>query len=84
MPITWGLLYWPIYLVSVTIGFAVPEVIGLFTNTRNTLSWYAWTEMHVRPMEPFTVHNAGWFLSQGMFLTVASWLLYHIWYMKFT
>ena len=84
MTITWGLLYWPIYLISVTIGFAVPEVIGLFTNTRNPLSWYAWDEMHVRPMMPFTAHNAGWFLSQGMYLTIASWLLWHIWYMKFT
>lgn len=80
---TWGPHYWPWALIAVTVIIFGPELYALFTNTANTLSWYSQTELHVRPLVPFTRHNAAWLLTQGVYLVVAFWLWLHIWYAYF-
>lgn len=81
---TWGREYWTWFLVVVSAAFLIPEIVALVTNVRNTLSWYSWTEMHV-PSGMHPLHqSAAWFLSQGVFVVIAAWLLFHIWYHDFT
>lgn len=80
---TWGPHYWPWALIAIVVIIFAPETFAVFTNTANTLSSYAQTELHVRPVVPFGQHNAAWLLTQGAYVTVAFWLLYHIWYGKF-
>jgi hypothetical protein len=43
--VTWGLRYWPAFLVAVSIAFLLPETFAFFTNHNNTLSDYAWHEL---------------------------------------
>lgn len=82
---TWGREYWPIFLIITSVAFLVPEIIALFTNTKNTLSDYAWFELNITvPQERFSAHTAAWFLSLGMWIVIAIWLTYHIWGEKFT
>ena len=55
------------------------------SGAKNTLSDYAWYELNVKtPHEAFTAHTAAWFLSFGMWLVIAIWLTYHIWFETFT
>ena len=35
---TWGRHYWPWFLITGSLGFGIPELIALFTNSANTLS----------------------------------------------
>lgn len=82
---TWGKQYWPIFLIIGSIGFLIPEIIALITNYKNTLSDYAWYELNVTtPQEPFNQHTAAWFLSFGVWIVIAIWLTYHIWFERFT
>lgn len=80
---TWGYTYWPWTLIGIVVVVMVPEIYALATNVANTLSWYAWSQLHVRPVVPFDRHSAAWFLSQGMFLVIVTWLVLHIWYAQF-
>ena len=82
---TWGRQYWPVFLIVTSLAFLIPEVIALVTNAKNTLSDYAWYELNVKtPTEHFSAHTAAWFLSLGMFLVIAIWLVFHIWFETFT
>lgn len=81
---TWGRYYWPIALIVISILFMPAEVLALLTNTKNTLSDYAWYELDITvPTEKFTAHTAAWFLTLGMYITVVVWLFYHIWFERF-
>lgn len=80
---TWGPDYWPWALIGIALAIGIPEVYAITTNTANTLSWYSWTELHVRPVTPFTRHTAAWLLSQGLFAVGVFWLWAHIWYAQF-
>jgi hypothetical protein len=80
---TWGPHYWPWALIGISVVILAPEIYALATNAANSLSWYSWTELHVRPVTPFTKHSAAWLLSQGTFLVLAFWLWLHIWYAQF-
>lgn len=80
---TWGRRYWPWFLVIVSVAFLTPEIFALCTNTANTLSDYAWHELHLSLTAKRQVHDAAWFLTQGAYITVAFWLLMHIWYQQF-
>jgi hypothetical protein len=83
--VTWGKAYWPIFLIAVSLAFLVPEIVALATNVKNTLSDYAWYELDITtPQEHFSAHTAAWFLSLGMWLVIAVWLTYHVWFQKFT
>ena len=82
---TWGRWWWPIFLIVTSIAFLVPEVIALATNAKNTLSDYAWYELNISvPKEGFTAHTAAWFLSLGVWLVIAAWLSFPIWFETFT
>lgn len=82
---TWGRLYWPYFLIVTSLAFMGPEIFALATNAKNTLSDYAWYELGVKaPTESFSAHSAAWLLSLGMWLVVAIWLTYHIWFERFT
>ena len=82
---TWGKIYWPWFLIVTSLAFIGPELVALVVNAKNTLSDYAWYELNVKtPREPFTAHGAAWFLSLGMWLVVAIWLTFHVWFETFT
>jgi hypothetical protein len=82
---TWGRHYWPVFLIAVSLAFLIPEILALATNAKNTLSDYAWYELDITtPQEHFSAHTAAWFLSLGMWLVIAIWLSYHIWFETFT
>lgn len=82
---TWGKEYWPWYLILASLAFLIPESIALAVNTRNTLSDYAWYELNVKtPTQAFSAHTAAWFLSLGVWIVIAIWLTYHIWFERFT
>ena len=82
---TWGRHYWPVFLIAVSLAFLIPEILALATNAKNTLSDYAWYELDITtPQEHFSAHTAAWFLSLGMWLVIAVWLTYHVWFQKFT
>ena len=81
---TWGRVWWPVFLIVTSLAFLIPEVIALVTNVKNTLSDYARYELNVTtPTQGFTTHTAAWLLSLGVWLTVAFWLTWHIWWEKF-
>jgi archaellum biogenesis protein FlaJ (TadC family) len=83
--ITWGRPYWTWFLIVTSLAFIIPEVFALITNAKNTLSDYAWYELNVKtPQEQFSAHSAAWFLSMGMWIVIAVWLTYHIWFERFT
>ena len=81
---TWGKVYWVWFLIASSVAFLVPEVYALVTNVKNTLSDFARYELDVTtPKEAFSAHTAAWFLSLGVYLVVAIWLTYHIWFERF-
>lgn len=78
MKITWGIFYWPYWIVLTSLTFLVPEVIALVTNWRNTLSNYAWTELNVSPH--ITVHTIAWYISLIVWLLFVVVITAHIWW----
>lgn len=82
--VTWGLWYWPVFLITASVAFLIPEILALVTNVSNTLSDYAWHELNIpRPGTP-VIHSAAWLLTLGVWLVMAFWLTWHIWFRKFT
>ena len=81
---TWGNIFWPVFIIAVSVVFLVAESYALTTNVTNTLSDYAWRELGipVNSTKP-VLHTAAWLLSQGAFIVVAVWLWRHIWYHEF-
>ena len=81
---TWGKTYWPIFLIVTSLAFLGPEIYALVTNFRNTLSDYARYELNITtPHEAFTAHSAAWLLTLGVWLVIAFWLTFHIWFERF-
>lgn len=81
--VTWGNNYWPYALIACSLIILGPEIYALVTNHANTLSDYVWRELRVSFKPGRTVHTAAWFLTQGTFLVLNSWLLFHLWYGKY-
>jgi hypothetical protein len=75
---TWGRVWWPVWIILTTCLFLGPEIYALVTNYRNTLSQYAWTELNVNPH--IHVHTIAWFLSLAGFVLAVIVLIAHIWY----
>lgn len=75
---TWGKEYWPIFLIVVSVLFAVPELYALFTNVLNTLSDYSWFELHVRP--GINRHTIAWWISLSAWAVFAVVITGHIWF----
>jgi hypothetical protein len=79
---TWGLVYWPAFIITVVLMFGIPETIGLVTNTRNTLSWFAWREFGVPNSYSMPAFTAAWYFSFALYLVIVVFLGIHIWFVK--
>lgn len=78
--ITWGLYYWPYYLILTGATFLIPEIIALITNANNTLSDYSWRELHVGGAFSHTQHTAAWWISIVAWALAVIVLTAHIWF----
>ena len=80
----WGPHYWPWFLIVTSLAFLIPEVYALAAGQgANTLSEYAWGELHVTAGIRFTAHHAAWLLSLGMWAVFVFWITAHIWWQAF-
>ncbi len=79
---TWGLTYWPAFILAVVLSFGVAETIALITNTRNTLSWFAWRELGVPLNGSTPLFTAAWYFSFALYIVVAVFLGIHIWFVR--
>lgn len=77
-PPTWGLTYWPVYLIITSVLFFTGEIPALLTNAKNTLSDYSWYELHLQP--GITQHTVAWWLSLLAWLLFAVIITGHIWF----
>lgn len=78
---TWGPHVWPWFLIAVAGVFLALETYALVTNSANSLSDYAWTELGIRGFRP--VHSAAWLLTLGAWLTLAYFVTEHIWFRRY-
>lgn len=79
---TWGRIYWPIWLVFTTLTFLGPEVSALTSNVDNTLSEWVWGALHVT--KDHQEWTAAHFLVFGNWLVLVIWLTYHFFFRRFT
>jgi hypothetical protein len=75
---TWGLWYWPAFLIVTSLAFLPAEVTALFTNSVNTLSDYSWFELSVDPH--LTRHTIAWAFSLIVWLLFVTVITGHIWF----
>jgi len=80
---TWGKVYWSIFLIAVSLEFIGPEIAALLTNSKNTLSDYSWGKLEILPGEHFWHHGAAWLLTLGVWGVIVFWLTAHIWFYRF-
>lgn len=76
--ITWGLAYWPKYMIVASLAFIIPETVAFFTNASNTLSDFAWYELGINGT--INRHDFAWWISLiawAMFVIVITG---HIWF----
>lgn len=77
----WGKLYWPFFLILVTLLFAVPEIIALFTSLQNTLSGYVHNQLDVTTATVADgIHTIAWYLSLAGWLLFVFIITWHIWW----
>lgn len=75
---TWGRVYWPLALITISAIIAGPELFALATNHANTLSDYARYELNVSGR--LTIHTVAWWASLGAWLLAVGTLTPHIWW----
>jgi len=75
---TWGLEYWPVFLVVVSSLFLGPEAFAFFTNHENTLSDFAWYELGVSGT--YGSHSWAWWFSLIAVVVFLAVLIGHIWF----
>jgi hypothetical protein len=88
---TWGLNYWPIFLIVSTIwlaiGFGIPEGIALAEHVSghldNTLSQYARVELGVAVSIKGTIHTIAWWCSFVTYMIFTVFIIGHIWFDQF-
>jgi hypothetical protein len=80
--ITWGMVYWPVGLIIVSLLFIPAELYALFTNVANTLSWYCWHELNVTSTLTFDAHGIAWWLSFAAWIIFTVVITLHIWFMS--
>jgi hypothetical protein len=77
---TWGLWYWPFWIVISTAFFLPVECYALITNqAQNTLSEYCWHELDVTRALTFDSHGAAWWASLIMWGFFVIAITLHIW-----
>lgn len=78
---TWGQYYWPIAMVvAFGLMFGIPELYALFTNTANTLSWYAWRMLNIGISKGNGIHTLAWWTSLIVWWLFVLAITLHIWY----
>lgn len=82
IPATWGLTYWPIYLIVVSLGFIPAETTALITNPANTLSDFAWRELGFPDKASPVPYTAAWYFSFAAYVMVVVFLAIHIWFRR--
>jgi hypothetical protein len=87
---TWGRVYWPIFLIIssawIALGFGIPETIALVANTLhldNTLSKYARSELGISVATAATVHSIAWWCSFSAWMIFVLFITGHIWFDQF-
>ena len=75
---TWGLHYWPVFLIAVSVAFLIPEFIALLTNSVNTLSDYSWFQLGISPH--LSRHTIAAWLSLAGWLAFVAVITGHIWF----
>lgn len=75
---TWGLIYWPAFISAVIGAFLSGELPALFTNSANTLSYFAQYELGIGGR--YTPHNVFWWISLLGTIAVTGVLIGHIWF----
>lgn len=75
--ITWGLWYWPAFLISVSLAFLAPESVAFFTNHANTLSDYSWLQLSVNSTGR---HIFAWYASLIAWSVFTVVITAHIWF----
>jgi hypothetical protein len=81
---TWGNWLWPTWL-GIAVGiFLVFEIIGLLTNSGNTLSAWVWRSLQITRNEPMSAWSATDYLVFGCWVTLVSWLTGHFFFGRFT
>lgn len=82
---TWGRIYWPIFLVTMLVAFLVAEIYALVTGgAANTLSNWVWVKLNVTSHEKISQWSALDYLMFGEWLTLVSWLTWHFFFRDFT
>jgi hypothetical protein len=76
----WGRVYWPLYLILVSVFFLVPETVAFLSNTVNTLSEYAWREMSIEFIAGHGMHTVSWWLSLVAWCVFVVLITGHIWW----
>jgi len=78
---TWGLVYWPAYLLVSLSLFLPVEVFALAAGqAKNTLSDYCWHELGVTRALEVSGHGAAWWASLVLWGFFVAAITMHIWY----
>lgn len=77
---TWGLFYWPKFLIAGSMFFLLPELFALITNASNTLSDYCWRELNVNVTFGEGQHSVAWWASLASWLVFTIIITLHIWW----
>lgn len=85
---TWGLWYWPIALITVSVvaaGLFFPaEIYALMTNHNNTLSDFARYELDVTTAvgKRTPLHTVAWWVSFLVWDGFVIWITGHVWFVQ--
>lgn len=74
---TWGVWYWPVFVVTGLTAFLVPEIIGLCTNWHNTFSAAIWRMEDFKAGQPVVNWTFVHFIFIALLLVLDLWLLGH-------
>jgi hypothetical protein len=74
---TWK-LYWALWALGTFASFLIPELIAVFTNPKNTLSWTVWDLEGGNPGDPIGAWTTAHVLLGGALLVVLVWLIGHL------
>jgi hypothetical protein len=82
--ITWGRVYWPLWLGITFAAFLAAEITGLAQGGQNTLSNFIWQYLKIAKNEAVWQWSAADFLIFGGWLVVVTWLTFHFFFRTFT
>ena len=80
---TWGVWYWPTWLLVLLFGFLPAEIYALCTDWGNSLSAWVWRALKIAKNESWTSWSAADFLTFGAWLVLVTWLTGHFFFGRF-